>query len=89
MFLIGLASACYWLHFAIKVKVMRQGQKKDDFQMSREEYKKLKKSMKDEKFHELLGDYVKEISDPKNMGEYDQYLQQLKTEGELPEVLLF
>lgn len=54
--------------------------------MTREEFKKLKKSMKDEKFHELLGDYMKEISDPKNMAEYDQYLEQLKSEGELPEV---
>lgn len=57
-----------------------------DAPMTREEFKKLKKSMKDEKFHELLGDYMKEISDPKNVAEYDKYLEQLKSEGELPEV---
>ena len=56
-------------------------------EMTREEFKKIKKSMKDEKFHELLGDYMKEISDPANMDEYDLYLQQLQNEGELPEVL--
>ena len=54
-------------------------------EMTKEEFKKIKKSMKDEKFHELLGDYMKEISDPNNMDEYDQYLKQLKNEGELPE----
>jgi dynein assembly factor 2 len=64
---------------------MRQ-KKTDDVQMTREEFKKLKKSMKDEKFHELLGDYMKEISDPKNVAEYDQYLEQMKGDGELPEV---
>ena len=61
------------------------GSKKPDAQMTREEFKKLKKSMKDEKFHELLGDYMKEISDPNNVDEYDRYLEQLKGEGELPE----
>jgi dynein assembly factor 2 len=62
-----------------------RGRKPADIQMTREEYKKIKQSMKDEKFHELLGDYMKEISDPKNVAEYDQYLEQLKSEGELPE----
>lgn len=57
--------------------------------MTREEFKKLRKSMKDEKFHELLGDYMKEVSDPKNTDEYDQYLEQMRSEGELPEVRLF
>lgn len=64
---------------------MRQN-KAPDVQMTREEFKKLKKSMKDEKFHELLGDYMKEISNPANVAEYDQYLEQLKNDGELPEV---
>lgn len=44
--------------------------------------------MKDEKFHEMLGEYMLEVSDPKNKDEYDTYLKQLKDEGDLPEVIL-
>jgi len=29
--------------------------------------------------------YVKEISDPNNRAEYDQYLEQLEAKGELPD----
>lgn len=67
---------------------MNGPRKNDELNMTREEFKKLKNSMKDEKFHELLGDYMKETSDPKNVAEYDQYLRQLQNEGELPEVVL-
>jgi hypothetical protein len=31
--------------------------------------------MKDEKFSDLMGEYVQEISDPKNRAEYDLYLK--------------
>jgi len=57
-----------------------------DINITKEEYKNLLKNMKDEKFHELLGDYMLEISDPKNKDEYDEYLQQMQKEGELPKV---
>lgn len=31
-----------------------------------------------------MSDYMKEISDPKNREEYDEYLKQLERERELP-----
>jgi hypothetical protein len=56
----------------------------NDTHMTRQDLINLKRSMKDPKFKELLGDYMMEISDPKNKGEADAYLRQLETEGELP-----
>lgn len=56
----------------------------DDASISREDLINLKKSMKDPKFKELLGDYMLEISDPGNKQENDAYLRQLENEGELP-----
>ena len=50
-------------------------QRPNDMKITKEEYKNLLKNLKDEKFHELLGDYMKEISDPKNKDEYDEYLR--------------
>lgn len=67
---------------------MQRGKQAEDVKITREEFKKIKKSMRDDKFHEMLGDYMKEISDPNNQAEYDAYLKQLKGEGELPEVCL-
>ena len=40
--------------------------------------------MKRPKFADLMIDYMKEISDPKNREEYDEYLNQLERENELP-----
>lgn len=54
--------------------------------ISKEEYRTIAKNLKDEKFQELLGDYMLEVSDPGNKSEYDEYLKQMKNEGELPAV---
>lgn len=40
--------------------------------------------MKDPKFGEILGEYMLEVSDPKNKEEHDNYLKQLEKDGELP-----
>lgn len=40
--------------------------------------------MEKEEFKSILSDYVKEISDPKNQAEYEQYLRQLEEAGDLP-----
>ena len=45
--------------------------------MSREDLKKIEKSMKRPEFMNLLNEYMVEISDPKNKNEYDEYLRQL------------
>ena len=44
----------------------------------------LLKVMKEPKFHELMGEYIDEISDPKNKLEYEQYLRQLESQKDLP-----
>lgn len=41
--------------------------------------------MEKPEFVEMLGEYMNEISDPKNKEEYDQYLKQLEKENDLPE----
>ena len=45
--------------------------------MTREDLKKIEKSMKKPEFLGLLNEYMIEISDPKNKNEYDEYLRQL------------
>jgi dynein assembly factor 2, axonemal len=52
--------------------------------MTREDLKKIEKSMKRPEFMGLLNEYMIEISDPKNKIEYDQYLRQMENEKELP-----
>lgn len=52
--------------------------------MTREDLKKIEKSMKRPEFMGLLNEYMIEISDPKNKIEYDQYLRQMESEKELP-----
>lgn len=54
--------------------------------ITKDEFKTIAKNLKNEEFQELLGDYMLEVSDPANKDEYDQYLQQMKKEGELPAV---
>ena len=39
----------------------------------------------DDQFHKLMGDYVKEISDPKHRAEQEAYLNQLEEQNDLPE----
>ena len=53
-------------------------------EMNRQDLIKIKQSLKDPNFHNLLEDYMLEISDPKNKKEYDDYLLQLEKEGDLP-----
>ena len=41
--------------------------------------------MKTKEFGNLMQEYLNEISDPGNRGEYDEYLNQLEAKGELPD----
>jgi dynein assembly factor 2 len=52
--------------------------------LTREEVKRIEKSMKKPEFMGLLNEYMVEISDPKNKAEYDEYLRQMEKDGELP-----
>lgn len=52
--------------------------------MSKNELKAITKAMERDEFKNILSDYVKEISDPKNQAEYETYLRQLEEQGDLP-----
>ena len=52
--------------------------------LTRDELKKIEKSMKKPQFMGLLNEYMIEISDPKIKNEYDEYLRQMEREKELP-----
>jgi len=58
-----------------------EGKKMD---ISKQELKAFTKAMEHEEFKNIMNDYVKEISDPKNQSEYEQYLRQLEEQGDLP-----
>ena len=52
--------------------------------ISKQELKAFTKAMEHEEFKDIMNDYVKEISDPKNQAEYETYLRQLEEAGDLP-----
>ena len=56
-------------------------------EVTKEDLKKIEKSMRDPKFNNILYEYMLEVSDPKNKHENDLYLLQLAKNGELPENL--
>jgi len=49
-----------------------EGKKMD---ISKHELKAFTKAMEHEEFKNIMNDYVKEISDPKNQSEYETYLR--------------
>jgi len=76
---------CWFVYF--KYIQMKHPEQEEEFKfdnMSREDLKKIEKSMKNPEFMGLLNEYMVEISDPKNKNEYDEYLRQLEREKELP-----
>jgi dynein assembly factor 2 len=52
--------------------------------MTPKELQSIEKAMQEKEFRDLFVDYVNEISDPKNRGEYEAYLKQMEGENELP-----
>ena len=50
-----------------------------------DEVKKFKNAFEDEKFREILADYMDEISDPKHRGETEAYISQLERDDKVPE----
>lgn len=60
---------------------------KGNFDMSKDEFRRIENAMKQPEFAGMLNDYMLEISDPKNKDEYDEYLKQLQKEGDLPKEL--
>lgn len=57
---------------------------KGGLDLTETELKSLTSAMKKPEFRTLLNEYLEEISDPKNKAEYDAYLEQLESSGELP-----
>ena len=52
-----------------------EGKKMD---ISKQELKAFTKAMEMEEFKNIMNEYVKEISDPKNQSEFETYLRQLE-----------
>ena len=50
---------------------------KNDLKLTKEEETRLTKAFKEPEFKKLLGEYMQEISDPKNRAEYEQYINQM------------
>ena len=57
----------------------KMSEKKEKFQMTKEEEKKLTDAMQKPEFRELLFDYVKEIQDPANREQYESELKKEKS----------
>jgi len=58
--------------------------KDKDLNMSRGEMKGLVKAMETDEFKNIMGEYLDDISNPKNKAELEEYLQQCEENGELP-----
>jgi len=57
----------------------------EDLTLSQDEVKRLEECFKDQKFRDLLSDYVKEISNPQTKLAYEEYLKQVENEGGAPQ----
>ncbi|XP_026470006.1 protein kintoun [Ctenocephalides felis] len=57
---------------------MQRSSRLEDLDITREELDKIGESLKNEKFRELFGEYIKEISDPENKKIYEKELTQLE-----------
>jgi hypothetical protein len=66
----------------VQVKSQKQN---GDLKMTADEAKRIEECIGKPEFVELFHEYVSDISDPKNMEEYDAYIRQLEEQGEIPE----
>ena len=57
---------------------------KKDLKLTKEEEERLTKAFKEPEFKKLLGEYMQEISDPKNRAEYEQYINQMENDDKVP-----
>ena len=57
---------------------------KNDLKLTKEEETRLTKAFKEPEFKKLLGEYMQEISDPKNRAEYEQYINQMEHDDKVP-----
>ena len=57
---------------------------KDDLKLTNDEEKRLTKAFKEPEFKKLLGEYMQEISDPKNRAEYEQYIAEQERDKKVP-----
>lgn len=58
----------------------------DKLNLSEDEAKNFNKAFSDPEFLKMFGDYVQEISDPRNRMENDMYLRQVESEGRVEDV---
>jgi len=72
------------LQRALEASMARAKAKKTDLDITSEEAENLKKAFQKPEFRDLFNDYLQEISDPKNRKEYDDYLEKLEKQGNIP-----
>mmetsp|Transcript_31773 Transcript_31773/g.31200 ORF Transcript_31773/g.31200 Transcript_31773/m.31200 type:complete len:96 (-) Transcript_31773:85-372(-) len=58
--------------------------KDKDLNMTSNEMKGLVKAMESQEFKSIMGEYLDDISNPKNKAELEEYLKQCEENGELP-----
>lgn len=58
--------------------------KNPSLKLTKEEEDRLTSAFKEPEFKKLMGEYLQEISDPKNKAEYDQYINQLEKDNKVP-----
>ena len=59
-------------------------QTKGELKLTEEEETRLKGAFKEPEFKKLLGEYMQEISDPKNRQEYEKYINQMEGDNKVP-----
>ena len=59
-------------------------QTRGELKLTKEEETRLKGAFKEPEFKKLLGEYMQEISDPKNRQEYEKYINQMEGDNKVP-----
>lgn len=74
------------LEYALNASMARASQNENSkLDITSEEAANLKKAFQKPEFRSLFHEYLQEISDPANKKEYDEYLDTLERQGQLPE----
>jgi hypothetical protein len=60
--------------------------KLDENRVTREEFRNIVKAMDREGFENIMEEYVKEISNPDNVAETNQYLKEAEKTNDLPKM---
>eukprot|EP01029_Cantina_marsupialis_P014092 TRINITY_DN3120_c0_g1_i2.p1 TRINITY_DN3120_c0_g1~~TRINITY_DN3120_c0_g1_i2.p1 ORF type:complete len:527 (+),score=162.26 TRINITY_DN3120_c0_g1_i2:53-1633(+) len=66
-------------------EMLKSARKMDsDFEITKDEEKRLGEAFKNEEFRKMFEDYMKEISDPKAREQHEAYIRQMEAENNVP-----